>query len=184
MPDFKQNYFQRRTKHKGPRSNNRIVSNEVQVISSDGKNLGILNTQEAITIAKNEGLDLLQITFDKEPCVAKIIDYGKYKFDQKKKQSAAKKNQKRIEQKEIKMRPNIDKGDIDVKLKKIFGFLEKRANVKISVVFRGRELGNTSFGKSLLDSIIKETEDIATVLVEPKFENRTYSALLTSKKMK
>ena len=82
------------------------------------------------------------------------------------------------------MRPNIDKGDIDVKLKKIFGFLEKRANVKISVVFRGRELGNTSFGKSLLDSIIKETEDIATVLVEPKFENRTYSALLTSKKVK
>ena len=92
--------------------------------------------------------------------------------------------EKRIEQKEIKMRPNIDKGDIDVKLKKIFGFLEKRANVKISVVFRGRELGNTSFGKSLLDSIIKETEDIASVLVEPKFENRTYSALLAPKKIK
>ena len=127
---------------------------------------------------------MVEISPKANPPVCKVIDYGKYKFDQKKKQSAAKKNQKRIEQKEIKMRPNIDKGDIDVKLKKILGFLEKKANVKISVVFRGRELGNTSFGKSLLDSIIKETEDIATVLVEPKFENRTYSALLTSKKMK
>ena len=97
---------------------------------------------------------------------------------------AAKKHQKKIEQKEIKMRPNIDTGDIKTKLKKIMGFIEKKANVKISVTFRGRELGNTSFGKTLLDSIIKETEDIASVLVEPKFENRTYSALLTPKKVK
>ena len=79
------------------------------------------------------------------------------------------------------MRPNIDKGDIQTKLKKIIGFIEKRANVKVSVTFRGRELGNTSFGKTLLDSIIKETEDIATVLAEPKFENRTYHAFNTKK---
>jgi translation initiation factor IF-3 len=91
---------------------------------------------------------------------------------------------KKIEQKEIKMRPNIDTGDINTKLKKIIGFIEKKANVKISITFRGRELGNTSFGKTLLDTIIKETEDIASVLVEPKFENRTYSALLTPKKVK
>ena len=90
----------------------------------------------------------------------------------------------KIEQKEIKMRPNIDTGDINTKLKKIMNFIERKANVKISVTFRGRELGNTSFGKTLLDSIIKETEDIASVLVEPKFENRTYSALLTPKKVK
>ena len=96
----------------------------------------------------------------------------------------AKKNQKRLEQKEIKMRPNIDRGDINVKLKKIVAFIERKANVKISVTFRGRELGNTSYGKTLLDSIIKETEDIASVLVEPKFENRTYSALLAPKKIK
>ena len=82
------------------------------------------------------------------------------------------------------MRPNIDVGDINTKLKKIAKFIEKRANVKVSVTFRGRELGNTSFGKTLLDRIIKETEDIASVLVEPKFENRTYSALLTPKKVK
>ena len=161
-----------------------MKAEKLTVISETGEKLGNYSKSDAVDLAKERGLDILQITFDKEPCVAKIIDYGKYKFDQKKKQSAAKKNQKRLEQKEIKMRPNIDKGDINVKLKKIVSFIERKANVKVSITFRGRELGNTSFGKTLLDSIIKETEDIATVLVEPKFENRTYSALLTSKKMK
>ena len=96
MSDFKQNYFQRRTKHKGPRSNNRIVSNEVQVISSDGKNLGILNTQEAITIAKNEGLDLIEIAQNAKPPVCKIMDMGKYKYDAQKKANKAKKNKKKL----------------------------------------------------------------------------------------
>ena len=161
-----------------------VKADKLTVISDSGEKLGTFSKAEAIELAKDKGLDLLQITFDKDPCVAKIIDYGKYKFDQKKKKSLAKKNQKRIDQKEIKMRPNIDTGDIQTKLKKIVGFIEKRANVKVSVTFRGRALGNTSFGKTLLDSIIKETEDIATVLAEPKFENRTYSALLTPKKVK
>ena len=161
-----------------------VKADKLTVISDSGEKLGTFSKAEAIELAKDKGLDLLQITFDKDPCVEKIIDYGKYKFDQKKKKSLAKKNQKRIDQKEIKMRPNIDTGDIQTKLKKIVGFIEKRANVKVSVTFRGRELGNTSFGKTLLDSIIKETEDIATVLAEPKFENRTYSALLTPKKVK
>ena len=105
MPDFKQNYFQRRTKHKGPRSNNRIVSNEVQVISSDGKNLGILNTQEAITIAKNEGLDLIEIAQNAKPPVCKIMDMGKYKYDAQKKANKAKKKKKKIKIKKIKLRP-------------------------------------------------------------------------------
>ena len=161
-----------------------MKAEKLTVISETGEKLGNFSKSDAVDLAKERGLDILQITFDKEPCVAKIIDYGKYKFDQKKKQSLAKKNQKRLEQKEIKMRPNIDRGDIDVKLKKIVAFIERKANVKISVTFRGRELGNTSFGKTLLDSIIKETEDIASVLVEPKFENRTYSALLAPKKIK
>ena len=161
-----------------------MKAEKLTVISETGEKLGNYSRSDAVDLAKERGLDILQITFDKEPCVAKIIDYGKYKFDQKKKQSLAKKNQKRLEQKEIKMRPNIDRGDINVKLKKIVAFIERKANVKISVTFRGRELGNTSFGKTLLDSIIKETEDIASVLVEPKFENRTYSALLAPKKIK
>ena len=161
-----------------------VKASTFTVIDETGEKIGVYNKDDAIKLAEDKGLDLLQITFNEEPCVAKILDYGKHKFDQKKKQAAAKKHQKKIEQKEIKMRPNIDTGDIKTKLKKIMGFLEKKANVKISVTFRGRELGNTSFGKTLLDSIIKETEDIASVLVEPKFENRTYSALLTPRKVK
>ena len=92
------------------------------VIDDNGEKLGVFSKDEAIKIAEDKGLDLLQITFDKEPCVAKILDYGKHKFDQKKKQSAAKKHQKKIEQKEIKMRPNIDTGDINTKLKKNYWF--------------------------------------------------------------
>ena len=175
---------QRRKRPPQPPVNKFMKAERLTVISESGEKLGEFSKSEAIVLAEDKGLDILQITFDKEPCVAKIIDYGKYKFDQKKKASLAKKNQKRLEQKEIKMRPNIGKGDIDVKLNKIKGFLDIKANVKVTVMFRGRELGNTSFGKTLLDSIIKETEDIASVLVEPKFENRAYSTMLAPKKTK
>ena len=105
MADFKQNYFQRRTKDRGPRSNNRIMSQEVQVISSEGKNLGILNTQEAINMAKNEGLDLIEIAQNAKPPVCKIMDMGKFKYDAQKKANKAKKKQKKVELKEIKQRP-------------------------------------------------------------------------------
>ena len=96
MPDFKQNYFQRRTKPKGPRSNNRITSHEVQVITSDGENLGILNLNEAILKAKGEGLDLIEISPNANPPVCKIMDMGKFKYDQQKKANKAKKKQKKL----------------------------------------------------------------------------------------
>ena len=161
-----------------------MKGDKLTVISETGEKLGNFIKRDAIELARERGLDILQITFDKEPFVAKIIDYGKFKFEQKKKKAQSKRNQRKIDLKEIKMRPNIERGDIDVKLKKILEFIDKKANVKVSVTFRGRELGNTSFGKTLLDSIIKETEDMASVLVEPKFENRTYSTLLTPRKEK
>ena len=94
MADFKQNYFQRRTKDRGPRSNNRISSPEVQVIGNDGENLGVLNTNEAISIAKNQGLDLIEIAPNANPPVCKIMDMGKYKYDAQKKQILQKKNKK------------------------------------------------------------------------------------------
>ena len=97
MADFKQNYFQRRTKDRGPRSNNRITSSEVQVITNDGDNLGILNTNEAISKAKEEGLDLIEIAPKARPPVCKIMDMGKYKYDAQKKANKAKKKQKKIE---------------------------------------------------------------------------------------
>ena len=96
MADFKQNYFQRRTKDRGPRSNNRIISSEVQVISSDGENLGILNLNEAINKAKNEGLDLIEISPNAKPPVCKIMDMGKYKYDAQKKANKAKKNKRKL----------------------------------------------------------------------------------------
>ena len=96
MPDFKQNYFQRRTKDRGPRANNRINSPEVQVISSSGENLGILNTNEAISMAKEEGLDLIEIAPNAKPPVCKIIDIGKYKYDAQKKANQAKKSKKKL----------------------------------------------------------------------------------------
>ena len=96
MPDFKQNYFQRRTKDRGPRSNNRITSPDVQVISSDGENLGVLNLSEAIKKAKNEGLDLIEIAPNAKPPVCKIMDMGKYKYDAQKKQIKQKKNKKKL----------------------------------------------------------------------------------------
>ena len=105
MAEFKQNYFQRRTKDRGPRYNNRINSPEVQVIASNGENLGVLNTNEAIAMAKDEGLDLIEIAPNAKPPVCKIIDMGKYKYDAQKKANKAKKKQKKIELKEIKLRP-------------------------------------------------------------------------------
>ena len=123
MADFKQNYFQRRTKDRGPRSNNRIMSQEVQVISSDGDNLGILNTTEAIRKAKEEGLDLIEIAPNANPPVCKIMDMGKYKYDAQKKANKAKKKQKKIELKEIKLRPVTEVHDYTFKIKNLGIFL-------------------------------------------------------------
>ena len=116
MAEFKPNYFQRRTKDRGPRTNNRINSPEVQVISSGGENLGILNTDQAISIAKEEGLDLIEIAPNAKPPVCKIIDIGKYKYDAQKKANKAKKRQKKIELKEIKLRPVTEIHDYQFKI--------------------------------------------------------------------
>ena len=172
MPDFKQNYFQRRTKHKGPRSNNRIVSAEVQVISSDGQNLGILNTQEAITIAKNEGLDLIEIAQNAKPPVCKIMDMGKYKYDLQKKANQAKKKQKTVSLKEIKLRPGTEAHDYNFKIKNAKKFISKGDKVKFTVKFKGREMQHTELGKELMNKIIEETKDIAKVESHPKFEGK------------
>ena len=117
MPFPKQNYFQKRTKPKGPRFNNRITSPEVQVINSDGENLGVLNLQEAISKAKDENLDLIEIAPNAKPPVCKIMDMGKYKYDAQKKANKAKKKQKKIELKEIKLRPVTEVHDYTFKIK-------------------------------------------------------------------
>ena len=144
MADFKQNYFQRRTKDRGPRSNNRISSPDVQVITSDGENLGIINTNEAISMAKNQGLDLIEIAANTNPPVCKIMDMGKYKYDAQKKANKAKKKQKRIELKEIKLRPVTEIHDYNFKIKNAQKFLTKGDKVKFTIRFKGREFQHAS----------------------------------------
>ena len=172
MADFKQNYFQRRTKDRGPRSNNRISSPDVQVIASDGENLGTMNTNEAISMAKNQGLDLIEIAANANPPVCKIMDMGKYKYDLQKKANLAKKKQKIVSLKEIKLRPGTEIHDYTFKIKNAKKFILKGDKVKFTVKFKGREMQHTELGKDLMNKIIDETKDIAKVESKPKFEGR------------
>ena len=168
----KQNYFQRRTKPKGPRANERIRASQVQVINSEGKNLGTLTTQEAISIAKQEGLDLIEISPNANPPVCKIIDIGKYKYDLQKKANKAKKKQKIINLKEIKLRPVTEIHDYNFKIKNAQKFLTKGDKVKFTVQFRGREMQHTNLGHELMERIINDTTNLGKVEIRPKFEGR------------
>ena len=172
MADFKQNYFQRRTKDRGPRSNNRISSPEVQVIGSDGNNLGTLSTNEAISIAKNQGLDLIEIAPNANPPVCKIMDMGKFKYDAQKKANLAKKKQKIIALKEIKMRPVTETHDYDFKVKNAKKFIAKGDKVKFTIRFKGRELQHSSLGNELMDKIKQDMESVGRVELQPKFDGK------------
>ena len=172
MPFHKQNYFQRRTKPKGPRANERIRATQVQVISSDGKNLGTLSTQEAINIAKQKGLDLIEISPKANPPVCKIIDIGKYKYDLQKKANKAKKKQKIISLKEIKLRPVTEIHDYNFKLKNAQKFLEKGDKVKFTVRFKGREMQHTHLGNKLMVRIIDDIKSVGKIEVNPKLEGK------------
>ena len=172
MPDFKQNYFQKRTKPKGPRSNNRITSPEVQVIGSDGGNLGILNLNDAINRAKDDGLDLIEIAPNANPPVCKIMDMGKYKYDAQKKANLAKKKQKIVSLKEIKLRPVTEVHDYTFKIKNAQKFLAKGDKVKFTIRFKGRELQHSSLGNQLMDKIKLDMQDIGRVELQPKFDGK------------
>ena len=168
----KQNYFQKRTRPKGPKANERIRALQVQVISSDGKNLGTLSTQEAISMAKEEGLDLIEISPNANPPVCKIIDIGKYKYDQQKKAHKAKKKQKVMNLKEIKLRPVTEIHDYNFKIKNAQKFLTKGDKVKFTVQFRGREMQHTNLGYELMQRITDDTASLGKIEVKPKFEGR------------
>ena len=170
MADFKQNYFQRRTKDKGPKSNNRITAPEVQVIGSDGENIGIINTNEAISMAKEQGLDLIEIAPNAKPPVCKIIDMGKFKYDAQKKANVAKKKQKIVLLKEIKMRPVTETHDYDFKVKNAKKFIGKGDKVKFTIRFKGRELQHSHLGRELMDKIKADMQDIGKVELHPKFD--------------
>ena len=168
----KQNYFQKRTKPRGPKANDRIRAPQVQVIGSDGTNLGTLNTQEAIKIAKEEGLDLIEISPNANPPVCKIIDIGKFKYDAQKKANKAKKKQKIINLKEIKLRPVTETHDYNFKIKNAQKFLSKGDKVKFTVLFKGREMQHTNLGHELVKRIIEDTNNVGKVEVQPKLEGK------------
>ena len=148
------------------------MSQEVQVISSDGKNLGILNTQEAINMAKNEGLDLIEIAQNAKPPVCKIMDMGKFKYDAQKKANKAKKKQKKVELKEIKLRPVTEIHDYSFKIKNAQKFLKEGNRVKFSLRFKGREMEHSNLGIDMLKRVKTDLEELIRVEMEPKIEGR------------
>ena len=168
MSNFKPNYFQRRSKPQGPKANERIRALDVQVIGSDGKNLGAMPIKKA----KQEGLDLIEISPNANPPVCKVMDMGKYKYDLQKKANLAKKKQKTVSLKEIKLRPGTEAHDYNFKIKNAKKFINKGDKVKFTVKFKGREMQHTQLGKDLMNKIIEETKDIAKVESQPKFEGR------------
>ena len=172
MSNFKPNYFQRRSKPQGPRANERIRALDVQVISSSGSNLGTLPLKKAIEVAKEEGLDLIEISPNANPPVCKIMDIGKYKYDLQKKANNAKKKQKIVSLKELKLRPGTEIHDYNFKLKNAKKFLSKGDKVKFTVRFKGREMQHVQLGKDLMNRIIEDTKDIGKVETHPKFEGR------------
>jgi len=180
VAEFKQNYFQRRSKPKGPKANNRINSPEVQVIASNGENLGIINTNKAISLAREEGLDLIEIAPNANPPVCKIIDMGKYKYDIQKKANKAKKKQKKIELKEIKLRPVTETHDYNFKLKNAQKFLSKGDKVKFTIRFKGRELQHSNLGHDLMNKIKEDIKLVGKVEMEPKFDGKQMIMVIQS----
>jgi len=165
-------YFKRKPKIEIPRTNHRIRSLDVQVINSSGENLGILPTKKAVAMAKEERLDLIEISPNANPPVCKIMDIGKYKYDMQKKASKAKKNQKTSSLKELKLRPGTEIHDYNFKIKNAKKFLTKGDKVKFTVKFKGREMQFTHQGRDLMDRIINDTKELGKVELSPKFEGK------------
>ena len=156
----------------GPRINDAIRVREVRLIDENGENVGVVAKNDAMDRAVEAGLDLVEISPDADPPVCKIMDYGKYKFEQQKKANEARKKQKIVEIKEIKMRPAIDDHDYDVKLRAIKRFFEDGDKVKVTLRFRGREMAHQDLGMKVLQRVKAELEGIAKVESEPRLEGR------------
>ena len=165
----------------GPRVNESIEAPEVLVITEDGDNKGVLPLQEAILIAEQMGLDLVEVSPGAQPPVCKILDFGKYKYQAQKKANEARKKQKIIEIKEIKMRPNIDIHDYDVKMRAIKRFFEDGDKVKVTLRFRGREMAHTEIGRRVLDRVRNDTAEEAKVESDARMEGRQMVMVLAPK---
>jgi translation initiation factor IF-3 len=162
----------------GHRTNRDIRVREVQLIDTEGQNRGVVDALEALKMAEDAGLDLVEIVPNANPPVCKILDYGKFRFLEQKKASEARKRQKIVEVKEIKLRPGIDDHDYDVKMKAVRRFFEEGDKVKVTLRFRGREMAHQDIGYRLLERVKKETGTFAKVELEPSMEGRQMVMIL------
>lgn len=172
-----------------PRLNEEITVRECRLIGFDGEQMGIYVTAEAQRVADNQGLDLVEIAPNAEPPVCRIMDYGKFKYDQAIKAKQARKNQSKVETKEMKFRPKIDVGDYTTKKKHVLRFLEAGNKVKITIMFRGREMAHPEQGLSILERLADDLKDVAVIENQPKMEGRNMHMLIaplpaTAKKKK
>ena len=161
--------------------NEEICDKEVRLIGSDGEQLGIMAPSDALRIADEKGLDLVKISPQAKPPVCKLMDYGKFRFEQSKKEKEARKNQHVVEIKEIRMSPSIDVGDFNTKLKNAQKFIADGNRVKVSVRFRGREMAHTDLGRALLERFAHECSEVAALDKTPKLEGRMMSIFLSPK---
>ncbi|MGD8493392.1 MAG: translation initiation factor IF-3 [Desulfobacterales bacterium] len=173
--------FQRPRRTNKTNINQRIRAKEVRLIDSEGEQVGIIPIKEALEAAAEVGLDLVEVSPNANPPVCKIMDYGRYRYEQTKKKHEAKKKQSTFQLKEIKVRPKTGEHDLQVKIGHIRKFIGKKDKVKVSVIFRGREITLSELGRAVLQKIIDETEEIATVEQEPKFEGRILVMVLAPK---
>ncbi len=161
-----------------PRINEQITARECRLIGYDGEQMGIYMVSEAQRVADNEGLDLVEIAPNAEPCVCRIMDYGKFKYEQAIKAKQARKKQSKIEIKEMKFRPKIDVGDYTTKKKHVIRFLEDGCKVKITIMFRGREMAHPEQGLSILERLADDLKDMAAIEQQPKMEGRNMHMLI------
>ncbi|MGN0438694.1 MAG: translation initiation factor IF-3 [Lachnospiraceae bacterium] len=161
--------------------NEQIRDKEVRLIGTEGEQLGIMSSKDAMKLAKEAELDLVKIAPNAQPPVCKIIDYGKYRYELARKEKEAKKKQKTIDVKEVRLSPNIDTNDLNTKVNQARKFLSKGDKVKVTLRFRGRELAHVNQTKVILDEFAKELEDIATIDKPAKFEGRSMIMFLTKK---
>lgn len=164
----------------GPRVNERITSNEIRLIGAEGENVGVVSPAEAMRMADEAELDLVEISPNANPPVCKIMDFGKFKYEQQKREAEARKKQKIIEIKEVKFRPNTDTHDYDVKMRNVVKFLQNGDKVKITLRFRGREMAHQNLGRELLERVAKDVTEAELGKVEnfPKMEGRQMIMLI------
>ena len=162
-----------------PRINGEISARTCRLIGVDGSQLGLFGVRDALRIAEEQNMDLVEIAPNAEPTVCKVMDYSKYKYDQARKAKQARKNQAKIEVKEMKFRPKIDKGDYETKKNHVLRFLKKGARVKVTIMFRGREMAHPEQGLMVLEKLADELKPFATVDSQPKMEGRNMHMLLS-----